>query len=270
MTTFYLGTHRPTWLAHPRIAQLGVPLFVSRTTLAGRPGRRITERRSLPRATTRWALDSGGFSELDRYGRWTITPREYVAEVRLCVDEIGSLDWAAPQDWMTEERIVAKTGLGVAEHQRRTVDNYLLLRDLAPDLPFVPVIQGQSIEDYQRCVDLYDHASVDLTRERLVGIGSVCRRQGSSVIAAIVATLSAYGLSLHGFGVKTLGISRYAAYLASADSMAWSYDGRRTRPGCTSTHASEANCMRFALDWYDRLLAALDQPQQLDLFGAAA
>ncbi len=32
----------------------------------------------------------------------------------------------------------AGTGLTVAEHQRRTVTNYAQLRDLAPDLPFVP------------------------------------------------------------------------------------------------------------------------------------
>jgi integrase len=44
----YLGTHQPTWLARP----LGVPLMVSH--------RRLTGRRSLPRAVTGWFLDSGG------------------------------------------------------------------------------------------------------------------------------------------------------------------------------------------------------------------
>ncbi len=31
-------------------------------------------------------------------------------------DEIGCLLWAAPQDWMCEPWITAKTGLTVAEH----------------------------------------------------------------------------------------------------------------------------------------------------------
>lgn len=269
MTRFYLGTHLTTWLANPRIAAAGIPLFVSRRRLAKRDGL-ITDRRDLPRAATRWALDSGGFSELDKFGQWTITPDQYVAEVRRCRDEIGNLDWAAPMDWMTEPRITRMTGLTVAEHQQRTVDNYLLLRDLAPDLPFVPVIQGQTITDYERCVALYDRAGVDLRREQVVGIGSVCRRQASSEIAAIVATLAGHGLSLHGFGVKTEGIGRYSAYLASADSMAWSYAGRRTQPGCTASHKNEANCLRFALGWHARVVAALDRPQQLDLFGYAA
>ena len=50
--------------------------------------------------------------------------------------------WAAPQDWMCEPAIIAKTGLAVVEHQRRTVTNFLELQALAPDLPFIPVLHG--------------------------------------------------------------------------------------------------------------------------------
>jgi hypothetical protein len=62
--------------------------------------------------------------------------------------------WAAPQDWMCEPIVInggtaggqrfAGTHLSVAEHQRRTVANYAQLRDLAPDLPIIPVVQGWS------------------------------------------------------------------------------------------------------------------------------
>jgi integrase len=45
---FYLGTHQPSWLAR----DLGVPFLVSHRRLAGR--------RTLPRASSPWALDSGG------------------------------------------------------------------------------------------------------------------------------------------------------------------------------------------------------------------
>ena len=54
------------------------------------------------------------------------------------------------------------------------------LRELAPDLPIIPVVQGQHPEQYLYCVDLYRTlAMVDLTTEPLVGVGSVCRRQGT-------------------------------------------------------------------------------------------
>jgi len=33
-------------------------------------------------------------------GAGPLTPEQYVAAVRRYRDEIGNLDWAAPQDWM--------------------------------------------------------------------------------------------------------------------------------------------------------------------------
>jgi hypothetical protein len=118
---------------------------------------------------------------------------------------------------------------------------------------FVPVLQGWSLDDYRRCLDLYADAGVDLTSFETVGIGSVCRRQATDEIGQIVSAMSAEGVRLHGFGVKTAGLRKYAKYLASADSMAWSFRGRHV-PGCTTTHKTEANCLPFALLWRERAL----------------
>ena len=57
--------------------------------------------------------------------------------VRRYADEIGNLAWAAAQNWMCEPWIVEETGLSVAEHQRRTIENYLELRTKAPELPWL-------------------------------------------------------------------------------------------------------------------------------------
>jgi hypothetical protein len=258
-TTFYLGTHQPHWLG------LGVPLFVS--------DRRLRRYRRLPRAATAWALDSGGFTELSQFGTWDTgpTPGEYVARVRRYRDEIGHLAWAAPQDWMCEPFITAKTGLTIGEHQRRTVDNYLRLRDLAPDLPIVAVLQGWTPGDYLRCADLYARAGVDLTTAGLVGVGSVCRRQSTGQGGDILTALHQAGVTrLHGFGFKTLGLARWGHLLASADSMAWSAQARRQPPlpGCTG-HRSCANCLRYALRWRDRvhttITTATAQPALFDV-----
>lgn len=148
--------------------------------------------------------------------------------------------------------VLAKTGSTVRTHQRRTVANYLRLRDLAPDLPIIPVLQGQSLADYHRCADLYDRHGVDLTGVPLVGVGSVCRRQHTGEVAQIMRSLAVRGLRLHGFGVKITGLGLYRDALNSVDSMAWSFQGRRT-PGCSPTHRSEANCLDFALAWHDRV-----------------
>ncbi len=248
---FWLGTHETHWL---RTA--GFPLFVSH--------RRLRLRRCLPRAIAPWALDSGGFIALKDNGEWDMTPAEYVAAVGRYAGEIGHLEWAAPMDWMCEPAVRAKTGKTVAEHQALTVGNYVRLRDMAPELPFVPVLQGWALDDYRRCADLYDRAGVDLQLAPVAGLGSVCRRQATRQIAAIVATLADDGIRLHGFGVKTQGLAIYGADLASADSMAWSARGRRVKGCGRAHHRSEANCFHFAAAWRARLLTGLEC-QQLTL-----
>jgi hypothetical protein len=154
----------------------------------------------------------------------------------------------------------AGTGLSVAEHQRRTVANFAQLRELAPELPIIPVLQGWDIDDYRRCVDLYwSHARVDLTQAPMVGLGSVCRRQGSAEAGHILSALHAMGVRhIHGFGFKILGLTEHADLLTSADSMAWSFDARRRArraPGCHATHKNCANCLNYALDWRRNVLA---------------
>jgi hypothetical protein len=241
---FYLGTHHPNWLN-----TLDVPLFVSHRRLAGR--------RTLPVARGPWALDSGGFTELSMYGAWQTTPKQYITAVRRYRDQIGQLAWAAPQDWMCEPFMVAKTGLSVQKHQTRTVANYLTLRELAPDLPFAPVLQGWKVEDYERCADLYAREGIDLTQERVVGLGSVCRRQHTASAEALINRLHEHGITeLHGFGFKVLGLEKVGHLLASADSLAWSYAARRRPPlpGCTG-HINCANCVRYALAWRQRVVA---------------
>jgi hypothetical protein len=239
--TFWLGTHKPGWLA-----SAGVPLFVSRRTLA--------PMRTLPRAIAPWALDSGGFTELAMHGAWLTTPAQYVAEVRRLSSEIGRMAWAAPQDWMCEPAMLEKTGLTVSEHQRRSVANLLELRSRAPDLPWVPVLQGWSLGDYWRHADAYQAAGVDLEAEPLVGVGSVCRRQSGTRAGAIFRTLAASGLSLHGFGVKVSGLAAHSAWLASADSMAWSMNARKHPPIDGHTHKNCANCIVWATSWRAELL----------------
>ena len=247
MTTgmvFYLGAHQPQWLW-----RAGFPLFVSHRTLG--------RRKQIRPALGRWALDSGGFTELSMHGKWTTPADDYAAAVTRYAEQVGRLDFAAPQDWMCEPFMVARTGLSVREHQERTVANYLELRRIAPALPFMPVLQGWHLADYLACADLYAAEGIDLAALPLVGLGSVCRRQSTGEIAAIAATFARRGVRLHGFGVKTGGLHLYGHQLASADSMAWSYTARRrpALPGCTG-HKNCANCLTYATRWRARILTS--------------
>lgn len=258
---FYLGTHRSSWLDEKACAEVpdemvaswvasaGIPLFISR--------RQLEKRRKLPRARARWALDSGGFTELTKFGGWELSPKEYIALVRRFRDEIGLLDWAAPMDWMCEVEQLQRTGLSVPQHVERTVQNFLELRERAPDLPIIPVLQGLRMEDYAVCMRLYEKAGVDLTKEKVVGLGSVCRRQSDDEVVEFAAEMSKLGVRLHGFGFKIEGLKKAQDFFVSADSMAWSYGARRNQGHCPEGKNTCANCLHEALAWREKLLSNL-------------
>lgn len=242
---FYLGINRAHWLG-----LTSVPLFVSYSLLR--------KRRSLPAALGTWCLDSRGFIELSTHGKWTISAREYAAAARRYMGEIGGLEWAAIQDWMCEPWILEKTGLSVEQHQQRTIDSWFELNDLAPDVPWVPILQGWRGVDYQRHVETWAQRGVDLSKSPVVGIGSVCRRQGTNEGVEIFRLVSWLGLRLHGFGVKVNGLRRAKRYLASADSTAWSYGAMRKKlrlPG--HAHRCCSTCLEFALRWREEIVRSL-------------
>lgn len=251
---FYLGTHEPSWL---RTA--GVPLFVARSRLA-----RVARWRP---ATTRWAMDSGGFTELGTHGKWRFTVADYAEEIARAEDEIGMLDWAAPMDSMCEPQVLARTGRTVEAHQHETVERYLELVELT-DTYVPPVLQGYEPDDYWRCAALYAEAGVDLLSKPVVGLGTVCRRQATKEIGRLVQGLSAAGLKLHGFGVKLDGLEQYGRLLESADSLAWSYGARKKAhhygpdPDCPHGQdgkGSCSNCIRYALSWRADVIALMQR-----------
>lgn len=218
----YLGTHRPHWL-HPgrRQRRPAGPLFVSIRQLVER------RRSPYPACDTAFAIDSGGFTELRQHGGWQRTPSAYADQVRRIAAETGTLEWAASQDWMCEDDCLAATGATIEAHQRRSVLSFVQLRELAPDVRWLAVLQGQTPAQYEAHVRMYEANGVALQKLALVGVGSVCRRQGSSEIAALLRQLVAHGMRLHGFGVKQQGLAAVAPYLASVDSLAWSLAERR-------------------------------------------
>jgi hypothetical protein len=253
MRRFYLGIQEPYWL--PRATR---PTFLSFRRIM----RRVQAgRRKFPRARTHWALDSGGFTEVSKYGAdayksWP--PRIYASWVLTLMLEVGLLEWAAIQDWMCEDEMLLKTHMTVAQHQALTLRSYLTLMSINPFIPWVPVLQGYTVEDYKRHVgDYYSHG-IDLSALPLVGLGSVCRRQTLTPIVGLCNWLKGQGLRVHGFGVNKTGLPELAAYLDSTDSMAWAVDAQYSEPLPGHTHVHCGYCYEFAHLWresVDRLLA---------------
>lgn len=167
-------------------------------------------------------------------------------------------DFAAIQDWMCEPFMLAKTGRSLEEHQSFTILSLLELRELAPEIPWLPVLQGWEADHYLNHIEKYAAAGVDLSAEPLVGVGSICRRQGTRQAARIIQGIASQRIRIHAFGVKISGLGLFRELIDTADSMAWSFTARREQlrlAGCEG-HKNCANCFRWALQWRDRVVGA--------------
>jgi|WetSurMetagenome_2_1015567.scaffolds.fasta_scaffold105255_2 hypothetical protein len=248
MIKFYTGAHHPNWLNTSP-----VPLFLSATTLAKY---RTTGNRWPIRGTSgaSWAGDSGAYAALmlavDSDGHpWSADYERFGGMWLRFADEIGRHpDFIAIQDWPCEPAVRARTGMTVTNHQELTTSSYLQLAEDFPWLPWMPVLQGWTVDDYLRHVEEYQSAGVDLAECRRVGVGSVCRRGGQHGVASIIRALAAMGLRLHGFGVSINALRVCGHLLTSSDSQAWSANARRDRiriQGCT--HPGDCrNCSTWA------------------------
>ncbi len=179
--------------------------------------------------------DARAFKILEHVGDYQNTPEEY-AEAVEWLATICNLIAASTEDYMCEHYIFQKvfeyTGIRytVRDHQRATIQRYDRIRAvLDPAIYLLPVLQGYLPEQYVDCIRQYGKR---LGYGMWVGVGSVCKRNGSvREIAAVLRAIKRErpDLKLHGFGLKTTALQSQEVrdMLYSADSMAWSFAARK-------------------------------------------
>ena len=226
---FFVGLH------HPGDARKFERAFISVNTLR--------KRKSGFAGYCEWIMDSGAFTEIATYGAYRDPPSVYAAEIKRWAGE-GILLAAVAQDYMCEAHMLIKTGLTINEHQMLTIDRYdgLVMCDTG-GVYILPVLQGYSLSDYVRHIDMYGDRlpSGDVIRDEdgkiirrtgpWVGVGSICKRNGNpAAIEDVLLTIheARPDLNLHGFGVKLTALQSAVVqdHLLTADSMAWSYAAR--------------------------------------------
>lgn len=211
---FYVGLHQPADAKHFDRAFISV--------------NRIRRRKKAIQAGA-WIMDSGAFTEISKFGEYRSSVAEYAEVINRWADD-PKLVAAVSQDYMCEPFILEKTGLTVDDHQRLTIERYDALRVLVdPRVYVMPVLQGYSVEDYLRHLEMYGNR---LPRGAYVGVGSICKRNTDiKAVEAILTAIKAVrpDLRLHGFGLKITALSSWVVRdcLYSADSMAWSFSARR-------------------------------------------
>lgn len=224
---FFLGLHQPADARHFRFVCVSI--------------NRLWTRRKPFRRKVLALVDSGAFTVLDKHGHYpeTHSVERYAQHLhRLYTEGVLTILAAVAQDYMCEERIRAKTGLSTLDHQQLTIERYDALiaelrRLFKGHIPFhvMPVLQGQSEEDYVHHIVMYGDR---LKTGMWVGVGSVCKRQGDpKVVEGILRAIKKVrpDILLHGFGVKLTALRNLAVrmLLATADSLAWSFGARKRK-----------------------------------------
>lgn len=208
-----------------------------------------------------WILDSGAFTEVARYGGYRWSPREYYKRARRWAVCGNLLAWVS-QDWMCEPFVLERTGLSVVDHQRLTIERYDQLQDLwerdfvSPlSVPLMPVLQGYTVSNYLSHLQQYGER---LKHRMWVGVGSVCRRNGSpDEVVDILGSIKLLrpDLKLHGFGLKQTALAddRVVELLYSCDSMAWSYP----RKFMTKEEAARQTAVDMAHEYQEKIEASM-------------
>lgn len=241
---FFVGIHQPSDAKHIDAA------FISVNRLRGRKS---------GFAVGRWIMDSGAFSTILTHGGYPDPPETYAVEIKRWAGN-GELLAAVAQDYMCEAHMLKITGLTIADHQRLTIERYDALTACDTGGVYImPVLQGYSPADYVSHIRQY---GARLAPGAWVGVGSVCKRNGSP--AAIEEILLAIkrerpDLRLHGFGLKVTALRSglVRKLLHTADSMAWSFAARK--------QGRNANDWREAKAFGDRIEV---MPVQSSLFEA--
>lgn len=246
---FFVGLHQPNHAEHFDQACISI--------------RRLWNRKK-PIDCGAVLVDSGAFTEINLYGGFRTSVDDYARELlRLHEASIINIQAAVAQDYMCEPFMLAKTGLTIDEHQRLTVERYDDLASRNLPFPVLPVLQGFAPEDYVRHIQAYGDR---LTPGMWVGVGSVCKRNGSpQQVAQVLRAIKRErpDILIHGFGIKQTSLLDHGVreFLHSADSMAWSFAARR--------QGRDANSWKEAKAFSDKVGQAAALPlRHLEIFAA--
>lgn len=228
---------------------------------------------SRPIGDGRWkglqvALDSGGFTAASLFGDFHFLHagclETYVDLAQGLVDAGADLLWWAAPDLCVEPEL-AHSKEELLCRLARNAWVYQETCQVADHRGFrrpIPVLQGQTPEDYLLSADLLFDGSRDEIPD-LIGLGSMCRRHAGDLISTLSAIdrLLPPHARVHLFGVTSDAMAAVAGFdrVASSDSQAYDLiDRRRSRAdGSPRSNASLVDAMK---DFVGKQRAAISRP----------
>ena len=178
-------------------------------------------RTNLPDVVEQVFIDSGGYSFLTGWGKYPFDLEEYLSLCYHVRDKhnlfaVATLDFpclADPQNGTNQENI------------ENTVKNAFLCMDSDKTLPWVPVIQGYSIKEYQTCMDLYKDAGV---KSNYWAVGSLTQRKRDPITLRRIITYikdqhKTDNIHSFGLGIPNLKDPQIFKAIYSSDSSGWNF-----------------------------------------------
>lgn len=176
-----------------------------------------------PRNVASICVDSGGFTAAQRWGRYPWIPIQYAEFVHTASRDV-ELDFCAIMDYACEPSVDRSTYHTNRQRIKATIRNEAACCRADPSLPWLPVLQGDSLEE--RAFDLDLRERVGMLPDSYAGIGSVCGRgvkPARDVVKFYTDRLP--GVKFHAFGMHVCALDDDAVWGAtrSWDSYGWNW-----------------------------------------------
>lgn len=168
-------------------------------------------------------IDCGGFTAAKRWGKYPWTFQQYIDWIYEESRDV-KLDFCAIMDYACEPGVNRSTYQTNIDRINQTIKNEASLIDLAPDLPWLPVLQGNTLKE--RAYDLNRRRELGQLPDSYAGIGSVCGRGAVGAIEAVrFYRRQLPGVEYHGFGMHIQALDRDDVYFSikSWDSYSWNW-----------------------------------------------
>lgn len=228
--TFYFTCH-PGDMGRARLPE-GCSVMLVASAHWDSDRRRFRIRRPPAEHIASLCVDGGGFTAARRWGTYPWSPEQYADFIRAVARDVP-LDFCAVLDYACERGVDRSVLATNRERIEVGLENERACREAAPDLPWLPVLQGDSLEE--RAYDLALRRREDLVPAEYAGVGSVCGRGAKGAREAITWLRGQLPrVQFHGFGLHVHALRDPVVYdaLRSWDSYSWTWPAapKKERP----------------------------------------
>ena len=167
------------------------------------------------------AIDSGGFTAHKKWGKYPWSYEQYIEFIRKMSRDV-TLDFCAVMDYACEREVNRSAYETNKSRIEATIENEIALRQLAPNLPWLGVLQGNTLSE--RAWDITQRQELELIYQRM-GIGSICGRsprESREVIRFYMQQLPHVHYHAFGLDIRTFDKADDIFWaIASWDSYTW-------------------------------------------------